>query len=113
MKLTVLVIAATLVIAAFADELHHAKVQSSKENPQLVVIKSGKDVVAEVRVMKTGSLNVEAENIVWSAQPGQGKLIYNCKGQGKVELSVEGKPLLTASGDELIIQPLNLTASGR
>jgi hypothetical protein len=101
---------ATTAVSAFADELYRATVQSSKENPQLVIIKSGNEVVAEVKV-KTGTLSVGATNITY--HEGRDGRIYNCNGASRVELSVEGKSLLTASGDLIVIQPLNSTSPGK
>lgn len=106
MKLIGLVITASIGAAALAAELQHATIQISKEEPQLLVVKAGKEVVAEIKVLKAGSLSVQAGEVVYRMAPAGGGKIYNCTGGSKAELSVEGKSLLTVSGDFMLIQPL-------
>lgn len=106
-----LVIAATIVTAALAAELQHATIQTSRENPQLLVVKAGKEVVAEIKLMKTGTLSLQAGEIVFRVAPSGGGKIYNCTGGSKAELSVEGKSLLTVSGDLMLIQPFKANSA--
>ena len=107
----VLAIAASLGTAALAADLHQVVIEASKDQPLIIGVMSGKDVVAEVKVKKAATLKVEAESIFISQVRG-GNKIYNCTGAVKVEMSGEGKPAMTVSGESVVIQPIKLNASG-
>ena len=109
--MVVLAIAASLGTAALAADLHNVVIEASKDQPVIIVVMSGKDSVAEVKVKKAGTLKVEAESINRRQTPG-GEKIYNCTGAAKVELSGEGKPAMTVSGESVLIQPIKLKAPG-
>jgi hypothetical protein len=112
-KLAGLAIATTVAVAAFAGELQRIQVPVSKGASQIVVVMSGKEVIAEVKVRKPGILNLEAGDITWRAVPGKGN-DYNCTGGSKLELVAEGKSVLTVSGDSMLIQSVdqNLKVKG-
>jgi len=97
-------ILAGLGTTAPAADLQHLEIQTSKDKPQIIVVKSGSDCAGEFKVTKAATLKVEAETINWRLAPG-GDKIYNCTGAAKVELSGEGKPAITISGESLLIQP--------
>ena len=107
-----LAVAATLSAGAFAAEVQKASVETSKEHPQLVIIISEKGTIAVLKVTKAGILNVQAGDISWYLARG-GKT-YNCTKGCTIDLSVEGKSVLTVSGDSMLIQNLNtnLTTHG-
>jgi len=96
---------AGLGIPAMAADLQHVEIQTSKDKPQIIVVKSGGDFVAEFKITKARTLNVEAETIACGQAPG-GDKIYHCTGAAKVVLSDEGKPPITISGESLLIQPI-------
>jgi hypothetical protein len=102
-KLVGLVIATTVAVAAFAAELKRIQVPTSKGAPQLVVVMSGKEVIAEVKIIKPGTLNLEVGDVVWHSVPG-GKNDYSCTDGSKLELLAEGKSVLKVSGDRMLIQ---------
>ena len=104
-KLVGLVIATTVAVAvaAFAAELKHIQVPASKGAPQLVVVMSGKEVIAEVKVMKPGTLDLEAADVIWHSVPGN-KNDYALSGGSKLEVLVEGKSVLKVSGDRMLIK---------
>lgn len=104
-KLVGLVIATTLAVAAFAAELKHIQVPSSKGVPELVVVYSGKEVIAELKVIKPGTLGFEAGNITWRSRGG--KSDYSCTDGCKLELLAVGKSVLKVSGDRILIQGAN------
>jgi hypothetical protein len=93
-----LTVTATLGMAALAVELQKATVENSKAEPQLVAVFSGKQVVAELKIMKEATLNVEAGEIFWRVDPKSGGKTYNRKGGSKMELSVESKVGCNAVG---------------
>ena len=111
MKIVGLAVGATFAVSALAAGLENVKhlrsahLQSSKQEPQLVVVTSGKQVIAELKIMKPATLDVEAGDVVFRTVPGGGKT-YSCTGGTKLELSVEGKSVLTVSGDSLQIDNL-------
>ena len=109
--MAVLAIAASLGTVALAADLHNVVIEASKDQPLIIGVMSGKDLVAEVKVKKAGTLKVEAESISFRQAPG-GDKIYYCTGAVKVEMSGEGKPAMTVSGESVVIQPINLNASG-
>ena len=109
--MVVLAIAASLGTAALAADLHNVVIEASKDQPLIIGVMSGKDVVAEIKVKKAGTLKVEAESIFFRQGLG-GNKIYNCTGAVKVELSGEGKPAMTVSGESVVIQPIKLKAPG-
>jgi len=110
-RMVVLAIAASLGTATLAADLHNVVIEASKDQPLIIGVMSGKDVVAEIKVKKAGTLKVEAESIFLRQVPG-GNKIYNCTGAVKVELSGEGKPAMTVSGESVVIQPIKLKAPG-
>ena len=109
--MVVLAIAASLGTAALAADLKHVVIEASKDQPLIIGVMSGKDVVAEIKVKKAGTLKVEAESIFQRQAPG-GDKFYNCTGAAKVEMSAEGKPPMTVSGESVVIQPIKLKAPG-
>ena len=103
-KLIGLVIATALGVAVLAAELKRIQVPISKGASQLVVVMSDKEVIAEVKVMKPGTLDLEAAgDITWHILPG-GKMDYKCSGGSKLELLADGKSVLTLSGDTMYIK---------
>ena len=105
LRIISLVIAATLAGTAFAAELQNAKMENSREQPHLVVVLSGKDKVADFKLTKSGTLNIEAEDLAYRMAPGGAKA-YSLRGRCKLELLVEGKPVLSVSGDSILVQDL-------
>jgi len=61
-------IGTTLVVAQLATQPKHLQVPTGKEPPQLVVIYSGKQVVAELRIKKAGILDLQAGDISWTTR---------------------------------------------
>ena len=108
MKIVGLAVGATLAVSAFAaglesvKHLRSADLQSSKQEPQVVVVTSGQQIIAELKIMKPGMLDVEAGDVVFHKVRGRGTT-YNCTGGCKLELSVEGKSVLKVSGDSMVI----------
>jgi len=89
-----LAIASTLAVAAFAADMQKISAESSTEQPYSVFVWSGKDVVAEIKLKKPGTVNVDAGEIAYRMAPGGGKDINSTKGS-KLEFLVGGKSVLT------------------
>ena len=100
-----MVIASTFAGSAFAAELQNTKLENSREQPHQVVVLSGKDKVADFKLTKSGTLNIEAEDLAYRMGP-DGAKAYNLRGRCKLELMVEGKSVLAVSGDSILIQDL-------
>ena len=98
-----LLIASTLAVAAFAAEMQRVSAENSKEQPYSVFIRSGNEVIAELKLTKPGTLNVEGGEVAYRLAPGGGKDINSTRGS-KLEFLVEGKSVLTVSGDSMTIQ---------
>ncbi len=112
MKLLALVIVLSMEIAAVASELQHLTIENPKEKMHVALVVSGKEVIAEIKLTKPGVIDLEGESISTSMR-GNGAEFYTCKGRSKLELSVDGKPLLKVSGDSISIQELRTTGSGK
>jgi hypothetical protein len=97
--------ATTLGMAVFAAEPQSSKIEieTSKEHSQTVTVTSGKERIAEIRMIKPGTLEIEAGKVAFSAVPG-GEKIYFCSEGSKLGLSLEGKRVFTVSGDSMVIQ---------
>lgn len=94
---------AGLAISALAAELHQAEIQTSKESPQSVVVSSDKGVIAEIRLLKPGSIHIQGPDISVMMHPG-GKKVYNSKSGSSLDLTVDGKSVLKVSGDSMRIE---------
>jgi len=111
MKLVGLAVGVMLAVGALAAGLENAKqlknaaLQCSKEEPQLVVVYAGKQAIAELKILKPGTLDIETGDVTWFNGPGGGKS-YHCTAGSKLEVSIEGKPVLTVSGDSMLVQNL-------
>jgi hypothetical protein len=112
-RVVVLIVATTLGVAVLAGELKRIQVPTSKGAPQVVVVYSGKEVVAELKVIKPGTLNLEAGDVVWHTVPG-GKNDYSCTGGSTLELLADGKSVLKLSGECMLLPSAdpNLKAKG-
>jgi hypothetical protein len=94
-------IGTTLVVAQLATQSKHIQVPVSKEPPQLVVISSGKEVIAELRIMKPGTLDLQAGDITWVTR--NAKNTYSCTGGSALELLADGKSVLKVSGERMLL----------
>ena len=65
---------------------------------------SGNRAIAEVKILKPGTLDLEVGNVVWRQIPGAKKKDYNCTDGCKLELLAEGKSVFKMSGDQMLIQ---------
>lgn len=123
MRIIGLVMLTTIGIAAVAAEPNQPADQSSpagsapftldipKEVPALVMVKSGDDVVSEMKTTQAGTLKLQANLISWRIIPkGGGGRIYTCDGAAKAEFEVQGKLVFTLSGEQLVVQPANTNA---
>jgi hypothetical protein len=100
-KVIGLVVFTTLSIAALAAEVWRAQIpcNGSRQAPQALLVFSGKQMIAEVKIMNPGTLNIEAKDITWFIHST--KKDYNLTGGSKLELLVEGKQVLTVLGEQL------------
>ena len=94
---------ATSAVIAFAATVQKASVEITKDQPQLVTVWDGKDLVAEIKIRKPGTLKLEAADIAWRAVP-RGK-VYNLTKNSKLELFVQDRSVFELSGDSMTVQP--------
>jgi hypothetical protein len=88
-----LLIGIAISLSASAGEPQHVKVQGTKDKPQALTIRSGRDMIAEVKVTKEASVHLEADKIDYSQRPGSGPRVISCDGAAKMKLMIEGKAL--------------------
>src|SRR6185312_1690388 len=99
MKIKIAVLAAVgLALSALAAELQQAEIQSSKESPQSVIVLSDKGPIAEIKLLKSGLIHVHGQELSVGMHPG-GKKFYTLKSGSSLDLTVDGKSVLKASGD--------------
>ena len=92
-----------LALAALAAGAESLEIQSPKETPQSIFVTSDKGLVAEIRLIKPGTIKIEGGQVRVAMHPG-GQKTYNINGGSSLEIVADGKSALKFSADSLVIQ---------
>jgi hypothetical protein len=102
-KFAMLLPIAALALATLAAGTELLEIQSPKETPQSIFVTSDKGLVAEIRLIKPGSIKIQEGQIRVAMHPG-GRKAYNINGGSSLEIVADGKSALKLSADSFTIQ---------
>ncbi|HNQ72277.1 MAG TPA: hypothetical protein PKN95_01570 [Verrucomicrobiota bacterium] len=100
MKIIGLTFAVVLAVAVAALAID---LPNSKGEVKLVRIIAGGRVVAEVKILEPGSINIDPQTVSIMKDPNGGST-YVCSGGVKLKFSTDGKTTFTLSADRIQVE---------